>query len=174
VKILWDAKQEVIKRNVESIVPMDVDREKHMEDILKEQRERRKLKRKKEFQDDQLSKRLKLIHEDTIDELRNYLRVVDFENKKTDDYGKKSKIISFNVVESKEGNYLMFTREDESFTVFNMLWDVLHFITREDLYDLYMQVQTYYAEIEASGVGLILLGDLITIWETEETSVDSL
>ena len=68
----------------------------------------------------------------------------------------------------------MFTREDESFTVFNMLWDVLHFITIEDLYDLYMQVQTYYAEIEASGVGLILLGDLITIWETEETSVDSL
>ena len=78
------------------------------------------------------------------------------------------------MVESKEGDYLMFTREDESFTLFNMLWDVLHFITREDLYDLYMKVQTYYAEIEASGVGLILFGDLITIWETEETSVDSL
>ena len=55
-----------------------------------------------------------------------------------------------------------------------MLWDVLDFITREDLYDLYMQVQTYYAEIEASGVGLILFGDLITIWETEVTSVDPL
>ena len=68
----------------------------------------------------------------------------------------------------------MFNREDGSFTVFNMLWDVLHFITREDLYDLYLQVHTYYEEIEASWVGLILLGDLITIWETEETSVDTL
>lgn len=64
--------------------------------------------------------------------------------------------------------------EDESFATFNMLWDVLHNITRADLYDLYVQVQTYYAEIEASGVGLILLGELITIWDTEETSVDPL
>jgi hypothetical protein len=35
-------------------------------------------------------------------------------------------------------------------------------------------VQTYYENIEAPGVGLILLGDLITIWETEETSNDTL
>ena len=115
-----------------------------------------------------------MIHEDTIDELRNYFRVIDFENKKTEDSEKKSKIISFSVVESKEGNYLMFNREDESFTVFNMIWDVLHLIDREDLYNLYLQVQTYYEEIEASGVGLILFGDLITIWETEETSNDIL
>ena len=65
-----------------------------------------------------------MIHEDTVDELRNYFRVVDFEDKKTEDSEKKSKIISFSMVESKEGNYLMFNREDESFTVFNMLWDV--------------------------------------------------
>jgi UDP-2,3-diacylglucosamine pyrophosphatase LpxH len=174
VKTLWDNEQELIKREVESIVPMDVDKGNKLEEIRKEQAEKRKLKRKKEVQDDQLSKRLKMLHEDTIDELRNYFRVVDFENKKTEDSGKKSKIISFSMVESKEGNYLMFNREDESFTVFNMLWDVLHFITREDLYDLYLQVQTYYEEIEATGVGLILFGDLITIWETEETSVDTL
>ena len=68
----------------------------------------------------------------------------------------------------------MFNREDESFTVFNMLWDVLHMIDREDLYNLYLQVQTYYENIEATGVELILLGDLITIWETEETSNDTL
>jgi hypothetical protein len=140
VKILWDDEQESIKKNLESFVPMDVDKGKKLEEIRKEQAEKKKLKRKKAVQDDQLSKRLKMIHEDTIDELRNYFRVVDFENKKTEDYGKKSKIISFSVVESKEGNYLMFNREDESFTVFNMLWDVLYSITREDLYDLYLQV----------------------------------
>ena len=88
---------------------------------MKEQAEKRKLKRKKAIQDDQLSKRLKMIRSDTIDELKNYFRVVDFENKKTEDSGTKSKIISFSVVESTEGNYLMFNREDESFTVFNML-----------------------------------------------------
>lgn len=174
VKDLWDEVQESIKRDLESFVPMDVDKGKKLEEIMKEQAEKRKLKRKKAVQDDQLSKRLKMIHEDTIDELRNYFRVIDFEKKKTEDSEKKSKIISFSVVESKEGNYLMFNREDESFTVFNMLWDVLHLIDREDLYNLYLQVQTYYENIEATGVGLILFGDLITIQETEETSNDTL
>lgn len=136
---------------------MEVDRKKKLEDIRKEQAEQRRLKRKKLAEDDQLSKRLKLVHEDTVDELKNYLRVVDFENKKIEDSEKKSKIISFSVVESKEGNYFMIHREYESFTPFNMLWDLLHCITRADLYDLYVQVQTYYAEIEASGVGLVLL-----------------
>jgi hypothetical protein len=163
VKALWDSVQESIKKELESFIPMDTDMSKKLEDIMKEQAEKRKLKRKKAIQDDQLSKRLKMIHSDTIDELKNYFRVVDFENKKTEDYGKKSKIISFYVVELPEGNYLMFNREDESFTVFNMLWDVLHIIDRQDLYNLYLQVQTYYENIEATGVGLILLGDLITI-----------
>ena len=41
-----------------------------------------------------------MIRSDTIDELRNYFRVVDFENlKKTEDSGKKSKIILFSIVE---------------------------------------------------------------------------
>ena len=153
---------------------MEVDRKKKLEDIRKEEAEQRRLKRKKLAEDVQLTKRLKLVHEDTVDELRNYFRVVDFENKKIEDSKKKSKIISFSVVESKEGNYFMIHREDESFTTFNMLWDLLHCITRVNLYDLYVQVQTYYAEIEASGVRLVLLGDLITIWETKETSVDPL
>ena len=174
VKALWDSVQESIKRELDNFVPMDAEGEKKLEDVMTEQAQKRKLKRKKAIQDDQLSKRLKMIHEDTIDELKNYFRVVDFENKKTEDSGKKSKIISFFVFESKEGNYLMFNREDESFTVFNMLWDVLHIVDREDLYNMYLQVQIYYENIEATGVGLILLGDLITIWETEETSNDTL
>lgn len=163
VKALWDSVQESIKRELYNFVPMDAEREKKLEDVMKEEAEKRKLKRKKAIQDDQLSKRLKMIRSDTIDELKNYFKVVDFENKKIEDSGTKSKIISFSVVESTEGNYRMFNREDESFTVFNMLWDVLHMIDREDLYNFYLQVQTYYENIEATGVGLILLGDLITI-----------
>jgi hypothetical protein len=117
VKALWDEEQESIKRELESFVPMDVYKGKKLEEIRKELAEKRKLKRKKVFQDDQLSKRLKMIHEDTIDELRYYFRVVDFENKKTEDSGKKSKIISFSVVESKEGNYLMFNRDEFGVTL---------------------------------------------------------
>ena len=89
-----------------------------------------------------------MLKPDTVDELRNYLRVVDFENpKKTEDAEKKSKISTFSVVESSEGDYLIFHREDESFRVFNMLWDILHMIDREDLYHLYQQVQAYFENI---------------------------
>lgn len=171
VKELWDSVQESIKRELDSFVPMDSEKEKKLEEIRKEQVTKRKLKRKRATQDDQLSKRLKMLRPETIDELRNYLRVVDFENtKKIEDAEKKSKISSFSVVESSEGDYLIFHREDESFTIFNMLWDILHKIDREDLYDLYLQVQTYFEDTEPIGVGLILLGELMTIWETNETS----
>ena len=78
------------------------------------------------------------------------------------------------MVEASDGDYLIFHREDESFTVLNMLWDILHKIDREDLYYLYLQVQDYFENTEPKGVGLILLGDLLTIWETNETSSDAL
>ena len=133
-------------------------------EVMKEQTTKRNTKRKRTTHDDELSKKLKLLRTDTIDELRNYLRVVDFENpKKTEDAEKKSKISTFSVVESAEGDYLIFHREDESFRVFNMLWDILHMIDREDLYHLYLLVQAYFENTEPTGVGLILLGDLITI-----------
>lgn len=75
---------------------------------------------------------------DTVDELRNYLRVVDFENpKKSEVVETKSMISTFSVVESSEGDYLIFHREDGSFRVFNLLCDILHMIDREDLYHLY-------------------------------------
>lgn len=82
VKELYTSVLESIKRELDSFVPMDSEREKKLEDIMKEQAERRKLKRKRETQDDQLSKRLKMLKADTVDELRNYLRVMDFENLK--------------------------------------------------------------------------------------------
>jgi plasmid maintenance system killer protein len=90
VKALWDSVQESTKRELDNFVHMDTEREKKLEDVMKEQAKKRKLKRKKAIQDDQLSKRLKMIRSDTIDELKNYFRVVDFENKKTEDSGTKS------------------------------------------------------------------------------------
>ena len=113
---------------------------------------------------------------DTIDELRNYLRVVDFEIPKSkEDSKKKSKLSGFEVIESLEnGDYLIFYREDESFRTFGTLWDILYLLDREDLLNLYRQVQAYFEYILPKGVGLVLLGDLTTIWETEESSDDDI
>ena len=107
----------------------------------------------------------------TVDELRNYLRVVEFEHPKSkEDAEKKSKISTFSVVESNEVDYLIFHRLDGRFRVFNSLWDLLHLIDIDDLLQLYLQVLTYFENIPPSGVGLVLFGDLTTIWEIEKTS----
>jgi sugar-specific transcriptional regulator TrmB len=54
VKELYDAVQESIKRELESFVPMDSEKEKKLEKIMKDQAEKRKLKRKRATQDDKL------------------------------------------------------------------------------------------------------------------------
>lgn len=175
MKALYDTVQESIQRELDSFVPMDSEREKKLEEVMKEQADKRRLKRKRTSHDDQLSKKLKLLRTDTVDELRNYLRVVDFENpKKSEDAEKKFMISTFSVVESSEGDYLIFHREHESFRVFNLLWDILHMIDREDLYHLYQHVQIYFENTMPTGVGLILLDDLTTFWETNETRNDTL
>ncbi|GJR93171.1 putative ribonuclease H-like domain-containing protein [Tanacetum coccineum] len=50
--------------------------------------------------------------------------------------------------------------------------DALRNYLRIDLYHLYRVVQGYYEHIPPTGLGLVLLGDLTTIWETPETSDD--
>ncbi|GJV46220.1 hypothetical protein Tco_1430756 [Tanacetum coccineum] len=55
---------------------------------------------------------------------------------------------------------------------FDTLWEILHILDRQDLQHLYRVVQSYYEHIPPTGLGLILLGDLTTIWETPETSDD--
>ncbi|GKA33468.1 hypothetical protein Tco_0719897 [Tanacetum coccineum] len=55
---------------------------------------------------------------------------------------------------------------------FNTLWEILHILDRQDLYHLYLVVQDYYKHIPPTGLGLILLGDLTTIWETSAISDD--
>ncbi|GJX41603.1 hypothetical protein Tco_0256593 [Tanacetum coccineum] len=139
MKELYDKVQESIKDSFKDFIPMDSEREKQM---LKERDEKRLLrKRKATISEEQPSKKVKLRTE-TVDELRNYLRIVDFEKNAQD-------------------------RE-----AFDTLWEILHILDRQDLYHLYRVVQDYYEHIPPTGLGLILLGDLTTIWETAEISDD--
>ena len=106
-----------------------------------------------------------------MDELGNYLRVVNFDYPGAEiRVGSDSLISTFEVVNSKEGDYLVFHRDDGTFKVFNMLWDLLHTIDRRDLIHLYQLVLVYAEEKTPTGVGLVFLGDLTTLWETNESS----
>ncbi|GJX49481.1 hypothetical protein Tco_0276326 [Tanacetum coccineum] len=58
-------------------------------------------------------------------------------------------------------------QDRESLEAISMITD-----SRQDLYHLYLVVQDYYKHIPPTGLGLILLGDLTTIWETSATSDD--
>ncbi|GKA20992.1 hypothetical protein Tco_0700981 [Tanacetum coccineum] len=74
--------------------------------------------------------------------------------------------------DSPDGEYLIIHRANNHFRAFDTLWEILHILDRQDLYHLYRVVQDYYEHIPPTGLGLILLGDLTTIWETAEISDD--
>ncbi|GJX96804.1 hypothetical protein Tco_0352602 [Tanacetum coccineum] len=148
MKELYDKVQESIKDSFKEFIPMDSEKEKQM---LQERDAKRLLrKRKATITEEQPSKKLKLRTE-TIDELRNYLRIV---------------------IDSPDGEYLIIYRANTHFRAFDTLWEILHILDRQDLYHLYLVVQDYYKHIPPTGLGLILLGDLTTIWETSTTSDD--
>ncbi|GJW19026.1 hypothetical protein Tco_0026462 [Tanacetum coccineum] len=101
---------------------MGSEKEKQM---LKERNAKRLLrKRKATISKEQPSKKFKLRTE-TIDEIRNYLRIVDFEQN---------------------------VQDRESLEAISVIIEFKH--------------------IPPTGLGLVLLGDLTTIWETPETSDD--
>ncbi|GJZ70207.1 hypothetical protein Tco_0633757, partial [Tanacetum coccineum] len=102
------------------------------------------------------------------------LRIVDFEKSAQDRESLEaiSMITEFKVIDSPDGEYLIIYRANNHFRAFNTLWEILHILDRQDLYHLYLVVQDYYKHIPPTGLGLILLGDLITIWETSATSDD--
>ncbi|GJX03629.1 hypothetical protein Tco_0189545 [Tanacetum coccineum] len=130
-------------------------------------------KRKATITEEQPSKKLKLRAE-TIDELRNYLRIVDFEKNAQDRESLEgiSMITELQIIDSPNGEYLIIHRANNHFRAFDTLWEILHILDRQDLYHLYRVVQDYYEHIPPTGLGLILLGDLTIIWETAETSDD--
>ncbi|GJR61102.1 hypothetical protein Tco_1503264 [Tanacetum coccineum] len=130
-------------------------------------------KRKATITEEQPSKKLKLRTE-TIDELRNYLRIVDFEKSAQDRESLEaiSMITEFKVIDSPDGEYLIIYRANSHFRAFDTLWEILHILDRQDLHHLYLVVQDYYKHIPPTGLGLILLGDLTTIWGNFCTSND--
>ncbi|GJY96808.1 putative ribonuclease H-like domain-containing protein [Tanacetum coccineum] len=122
MKELYDRVQESIKDSFKDFIPMGSEKEKQ---LLQERDIKRLLrKRKATISEEKPSKKLKLRTE-TIDEIRNYLRIVDFEQNAQDR-------------ESQEA----------------------------------ISVITEFKHIPPTGLGLVLLGDLTTIWETPETSDD--
>ncbi|GJW54750.1 hypothetical protein Tco_0098835 [Tanacetum coccineum] len=130
-------------------------------------------KRKATITEAQPSKKPKLRSE-TIDELRNYLRVVDFEKNAQDKESLEgiSMITELQVIDSPDGEYLIIHRANNHFRAFDTLWEILHVLDRQDLYHLYRVVDDYYEHIPPTGLGLMLLGDLNIIWETAESSDD--
>ncbi|GJR29192.1 hypothetical protein Tco_1105424 [Tanacetum coccineum] len=171
MKELYDKVQESIKDSFKDFIPMGSEKEKQM---LQERNAKRLLrKRKATISEEQPSKKFKLRTE-TIDEIRNYLRIVDFEQNVQDRESLEaiSVITEFKVIDSPDGEYLIIFRANNHFRAFNTLWEILHILDRQDLYHLYRVVQDYYEHIPPTGLGLVLLGDLTTIWETPETSDD--
>ncbi|GJY82977.1 hypothetical protein Tco_0496353 [Tanacetum coccineum] len=171
MKELYDKVQESIKDSFKDFIPMGSEKEKQ---LLQERDAKRLLrKRKATISEEHPSKKLKLRTE-TIDALRNYLRVVDFEQNAQDRESIEaiSVITEFKVIDSPDGEHLIIFRANNHFRAFNTLWEILHILDRQDLYHLYRVVQDYYEHIPPTGLGLVLLGDLTTIWETPETSDD--
>ncbi|GJR38467.1 hypothetical protein Tco_1214151, partial [Tanacetum coccineum] len=171
MKELYDKVQESIKDSFKDFIPMGSEKEKQ---LLQERDAKRLLrKRKATISEEQPSKKLKLRTE-TIDALRNYLRIVDFEQNAQDRESLEgiSMITELQVIDSPDGEYLIIHRANNHFRAFDTLWEILHILDRQDLYHLYRVVQDYYEHIPPTGLGLILLGDLTTIWETAETSDD--
>ncbi|GJW71683.1 hypothetical protein Tco_0128600 [Tanacetum coccineum] len=109
MKELYDKVQESIKDSFKDFIPMDSEKEREM---LKERESKRLLrKRKATISEEQPSKKPKLRAE-TIDELRNYLRVVDFEKNAQDRESLEgiSMITELQVIDSPDGEYLIIHR----------------------------------------------------------------
>ncbi|GJY23311.1 hypothetical protein Tco_0396969 [Tanacetum coccineum] len=125
MKELYDKVQASIKDSFKDFVPMDSEKEREM---LKERDvQRLSRKRKATITEAQPSKKPKLRSE-TIDELRNYLRVVDFEKNAQDKESLEgiSMITELQVIDSPDGEYLIIHRANNHFRAFDTLWEILH------------------------------------------------
>ncbi|GJX05597.1 hypothetical protein Tco_0191513 [Tanacetum coccineum] len=141
MKELYDKVQESIKESFKDFIPMGSEKEKQM---LQERDAKRLLrKRKATITEEQPSKKLKLRTE-TIDELRNYLRIVDFEQS---------------------------AQDRESLEAISMITE-FKVIDSPDILSINFRANNHFIHIPPTGLGLILLGDLTTIWETSTTSND--
>ncbi|GJX19777.1 hypothetical protein Tco_0222454 [Tanacetum coccineum] len=132
----WDAEEER-KRLLQKILFQWT--QKREKPDMKESREKRLLrKRKATISEEQPSKRF-IKDGDCFDELRNYLRIVDFEKSVQDRESLEgiSMITELQVIDSPDGEYLIIHRANNHFRAFDTLWEILHILDRQDLYHLY-------------------------------------
>ncbi|GKC39833.1 hypothetical protein Tco_1052217, partial [Tanacetum coccineum] len=121
MKELYDRVQESIKDSFKDFIPMGSEKEREM---LKEREAKRLLrKRKATISEEQPSKKLKLRTE-TVDEIRNYLRIVDFEKSAQDKESLEgiSMITELQVIDSPDGEYLIIHRANNHFRAFDTLF----------------------------------------------------
>ncbi|GJV37405.1 hypothetical protein Tco_1409882 [Tanacetum coccineum] len=123
-KAEWDAEEER-KRLLKDFVQMASENRKG--DVMERDAQRLSRKRKATITEEQPSKKPKLRSE-TIDELRNYLRVVDFEKNAQDKESLEgiSMITELQVIDSPDGEYLIIHRANNHFRAFDTLWEILH------------------------------------------------
>ncbi|GJS36148.1 hypothetical protein Tco_0534530 [Tanacetum coccineum] len=121
-------------------------------EMLKEREAKRLLrKRKATISEEQPSKKLKLRTE-TVDEIRNYLRIVDFEKSAQDKESLEgiSMITELQVIDSPDGEYLIIHRANNHFRAFDTLWEILHILDRQDLWRLNESSGVHTLELEDS------------------------
>ncbi|GJX93864.1 putative reverse transcriptase domain-containing protein [Tanacetum coccineum] len=150
MKELYDRVQESIKDSFKDFIPIGSEKEKQM---LQERDAKRLLrKRKATVTEEQPSKKLKLRTE-TIDELRNYLRIVDFEKSAQDRESLEaiSMITEFKVIDSPDGEYLIIYRANTHFRAFDTLWEILHILDRQDLHHLYLVIMSPRMRTQSAG-----------------------
>ncbi|GJW75368.1 hypothetical protein Tco_0134738 [Tanacetum coccineum] len=143
-----DKVQESIKDSFKDFIPMGSEKEKQ---LLQERDAKRLLrKRKATISEEQPSKKLKLRTE-TIDALRNYLRIVDFEQNAQDRRVTKS-------------NLRVHTLEIEDGTMIHMLAERRYPLSRE----LMIRMLDHGMEVEDENETAITLIHLFILWTTED------
>ncbi|GJS17233.1 hypothetical protein Tco_0411705 [Tanacetum coccineum] len=160
MKELYDKVQASIKDSFKDFIPMDSEKER---ETLKE-REAKRLLRKESYNTKNSQQRSLSKNKKTIDELRNYLRVVDFEKNAQDKESLEgiSMITELQVIDSPDGEYLIIHRENNHFRAFDTLWEILH--TAESSDDDFWKDQEEWEIIrwrfhESSGVHTLEIED---------------
>ncbi|GJX21881.1 hypothetical protein Tco_0226326 [Tanacetum coccineum] len=164
MKELYDKVQESIKDSFKEFIPMGSEKEKQM---LQERDAKRLLrKRKLHVTARTASKKLKL-RTDTIVELRNYLRIVNFEKSAQD--RESLEAISFDLqnfmaLNSPDGEYLRIYRAYSHFRMLCLSVGDMHILDRQDSSSFYIWLyKTIISIFTQSGVRMILLGDPLSI-----------
>ncbi|GJU34748.1 hypothetical protein Tco_1183102 [Tanacetum coccineum] len=165
MKELYDKVQESIKDSFKDFIPMDSEKEREM---LKERESKRLLrKRKATISEEQPSKKPKLRAE-TIDELRNYLRVVDFEKNAQD----RESLEGISMITELQGYHRwrfhessgVHTLELEDGTMIHMLAERRYPLSRE----LMIRMLDHGMEVEDENETAITLIHLFILWTTED------